>query len=190
MGKRCDSCSQDKPPCRKRTLLFSEDRQSVHPPSPDREWQKQLEVESKKGDFVETKSTGRPRRATRALPRGARFVNLAHLARQSHRAPRVACSFHMSNPGKRLVACICDVVGGRVVEPRKVVLEGRELQFVVSFTLVLVPVPHNDSMDHQASSRASRRSGWSARRAGPRGARLGNLQTYLFGPGVSGVVIR
>ena len=46
-------------------------------------------------------------------------MNFAYLARQS--------LFSLSNPEKRLVACICDVLGGR------------KLKFVVSFTWCLSP---------------------------------------------------
>ena len=43
----------------------------------------------------------------------AHFVNLANLARQSHRPPIEGWLFNLSSKGMRLVACIRDVVEGR-----------------------------------------------------------------------------
>ena len=111
---------------------------SVHIPSPDRGWQKRLEVESKKGDFVETRMYRTPPESHESTAKRGSLCE--HRTSRKTVASSAACCllfFHLSNPGMRLVACISDVVGGRVFEPRKVVFGGRELQFVVSFTWCL-----------------------------------------------------
>ena len=86
----------------------------------------------------------------------ARFENLTHLVRQS--------LFHLSKPGMRLVACICDVLGGR------------KLEFVMSFTWCLCPFLTVTPSVRHASLRASR---WSWRHARRRGSRAAGARCCL-----------